>query len=78
MLDPALAEKIKTALKRLNFGEVEEVTADLRIDDLGIDSVTLSELIVLLEEDYTIDIESEELFSLETFGELEALLNKKD
>lgn len=78
MLDPVLAEKIKTALERLNFGEVGAITADQRIDELGIDSVSLSELVVLLEEDYRIDIDSEELFSLETFGELEALLKERD
>ena len=59
MLDPVLAEKIKTALERLNFGEVGAITADQRIDELGIDSVSLSELVVLLEEDYRIDIDSE-------------------
>ena len=78
MLDPVLAEKIKIALERLDFGDIGPVTADQRIDDLGIDSVSLSELIVLLEEDYKIDIDSEELFSLETFGELESLLKSKD
>ena len=78
MRDPVLAEKIRVALERLNFGEVGPITADQRIDELGIDSVSLSELIVLLEEDYTIDIDSEELFSLETFGELEALLKEKE
>ena len=49
-----------------------------KCDDIGIDSVALSELVVLLEEDYDIDIDSEELFSVETFGELEALLKTRE
>lgn len=78
MLDPVLAEKLKTALNRLNLETPDKITADQRIDDLGIDSVALSELVVLLEEDYDIDIDSEELFSVETFGELEALLKTRE
>lgn len=77
MLDPVLAARIETALKRLNFEEVGTITADQRIDELGIDSVSLSELIMLLETDYHVDVDSEELFSLETFGELEALLKAR-
>jgi acyl carrier protein len=78
MLDPVLAEKLKTALNRLDMETPDRITADLRIDDIGIDSVALSELVVLLEEDYHIDIDSEELFSIETFGELEALLQTRE
>ena len=78
MLDPVLAEKLKTALNRLDMETPDRITADLRIDDIGIDSVALSELVVLLEEDYDIDIDSEELFSVETFGELEALLKTRE
>lgn len=78
MLDPVLAEKLKTALTRLDMETPDKITAEQRIDDLGIDSVALSELVVLLEEDYEIDIDSEELFSVETFGELEALLKTRE
>ncbi len=78
MLDPVLAEKLKTALNRLDLEVPDKITADQRIDDIGIDSVALSELVVLLEEDYDIDIDSEELFSVETFGELEALLKTRE
>tara|TARA_Y100000815_G_scaffold213440_1_gene198270 strand:- start:65 stop:301 length:237 start_codon:yes stop_codon:yes gene_type:complete len=78
MLDPVLAEKLKTALNRLDLETPDKITADQRIDDIGIDSVALSELVVLLEEDYDIDIDSEELFSVETFGELEALLKTRE
>lgn len=78
MLDPVLAEKLKTALTRLGMETPDKITAEQRIDDLGIDSVALSELVVLLEEDYEIDIDSEELFSVETFGELEDLLKTRE
>ena len=78
MLDPVLAEKLKTALTRLDMETPDKITAEQRIDDLGIYSVALSELVVLLEEDYEIDIDSEELFSVETFGELEALLKTRE
>ena len=80
MLDPVLAEKLKTALTRLGMETPDKITAEQRIDDLGIDSVALSELVVLLEEDYEIDIDSEELFIaagakqiMELFGETQTL-----
>ncbi|MFA5505729.1 MAG: phosphopantetheine-binding protein [Vulcanimicrobiota bacterium] len=78
MLDATLAEKLKIALERLDYHDFGPITDELRIDELGIDSVALSELLALLEEDYDIDIDSEELFSVETFGELEALLKARE
>lgn len=76
MLNPQLASKIREALLRLDY-KVDEITADQRFDDLGIDSVSLSELLALLEDDYDIDVDSEELFSIETFGELSRLLEPR-
>lgn len=69
-MNPKIAEAIKTALKRLSYSVPEPLTRDQRIDELGIDSVALSELLALLEEDFEVAVDSEDLFGIETFGEL--------
>ena len=61
------------------FGlEVEEITEDMGMDDLGADSVDLVELSMSLEEEFDIEEMSEEdIASIHTVGDLVGYLRSK-
>ena len=61
------------------FGlEVEEITEDMGMDDLGADSVDLVELSMNLEEEFDIEEMSEEdIASIHTVGDLVGYLRSK-
>ena len=71
-------EKVAKLLAE-QFGlEVEEITEDMGMDDLGADSVDLVELSVNLEEEFDIEEMSEEdIASIHTVGDLVGYLRSK-
>ena len=71
-------EKVAKLLAE-QFGlEVEEITEDMGMDDLGADSVDLVELSMNLEEEFDIEEMSEEdIASIHTVGDLVGYLRSK-
>ena len=71
-------EKVAKLLAE-QFGlEVEEITEDMGMDDLGADSVDLVELSMNLEEEFDIEEMSEEdIASIHTVGDLAGYLRSK-
>ena len=71
-------EKVSKLLAE-QFGlEVEEITEDMGMDDLGADSVDLVELSMNLEEEFDIEEMSEEdIASIHTVGDLVGYLRSK-
>ena len=71
-------EKVAKLLAE-QFGlEVEEITEDMGMDDLGADSVDLVELSMNLEEEFDIEEMSEEdIASIHTVGDLVCYLRSK-
>ena len=63
-------EKVAKLLAE-QFGlEVEEITEDMGMDDLGADSVDLVELVMAMEEEFEVgEIQEEELGGLKTVGD---------
>ena len=60
----------KMIAQQLNCEE-SEITADTSFkDDLGADSLDLFELVMALEDEYTIEIPAEELTELATVGDV--------
>ena len=66
-----MLERVKEIiLERLNLGEME-ITEDTNFkDDLGADSLDLFELVMAFEEEYAIEIPTEELEGIETVGDI--------
>ena len=66
-----MLERVKEIiLERLNLGEME-ITEDTNFkDDLGADSLDLFELVMAFEEEYGIEIPTEELDGIETVGDI--------
>ena len=66
-----MLERVKEIiLERLNLGEME-ITEDTNFkDDLGAYSLDLFELVMAFEEEYGIEIPTEELEGIETVGDI--------
>lgn len=75
-LDPEFKQHLEEALAEVAAGDIGEVTADREIADLGLDSISLAEMVLELEDKIDVVIEPEDLQSLETFGDLEAFIKK--
>lgn len=79
MGDASVEEKVKQIVVERLSKTPEEVTLEARfIDDLGADSLDLTELMMALEEEFNIDID-DEATSIETVGDaVKYISTKKD
>ncbi len=70
-----MLEKVKEIIaKQLNL-DVDEITESTSFkDDLGADSLDLFELVMAFEEEYDIEIPSENLEGIETVGDIIKLM----
>ena len=62
--------------EQLNIDDVE-ITEDTSFkDDLGVDSVDLLELVMAFEEEYSIELDPEELEGIQTVGDVMEFIKK--
>jgi len=75
-----MLEKIATIVKeQLNLDDGVEITEETSFkDDLGADSLDLFELVMALEEEYGMEIPSEDLENLVTVGDVIEFIKSKD
>lgn len=73
-----MIEEVKQVISEEFFIEMEDIKneSDLR-NDLGIDSLAATQLVLDLEKKYNISITDEEALALKTFGDVINLLNAK-
>lgn len=77
MSEQNVAEKVKEIVVEMLDRKPEEVTMDARfIEDLGADSLDLTELLMKLEEDYKIDID-DEANDIQTVGDAVKYIESK-
>lgn len=76
-MDPEIAKKLEEGLHEVSGREVDKITDERRLDELGLDSVSLAELVILLEDELDIVLENEDLLELETFGDLAKLIESR-
>lgn len=73
-----MLEKMKEFIADQLNVETEKVTADSRLkEDLGADSLDLFELVMALEDEYSIEIPAEELQTMVTVGDVMNYLKEK-
>ncbi|EOT26068.1 acyl carrier protein [Eubacterium sp. 14-2] len=73
-----MLEKIKELIAEQLNTEAEKITLeDSFKDDLGADSLDLFELVMALEDEYSVEIPSEELEKLATVGDVVEYLKEK-
>lgn len=65
-----ITQVIQEALMEITFKEREELHDDIDVyDDLGLDSLDISEVCVMVESELDIDIETDDFHGLSTIGE---------
>lgn len=73
-----MLEKIKELIAEQLNTEAQKITLeDSFKDDLGADSLDLFELVMALEDEYSVEIPSEELEKLATVGDVVEYLKEK-
>lgn len=74
MLDPRFVEAVEKALAQVTTREVGPITADRELADLGLDSVSMAELILVMEDELGVSVDLVEAEGLKTFGDLQELV----
>ncbi len=73
-----MLEKMKEIIAEQLNTEAEGITLDTSFkDDLGADSLDLFELVMALEDEYSVEIPSEDLEKLATVGDVAEYLKEK-
>lgn len=73
-----ILKKIAQCIEKISLGKINSVTFTDRIEeDLGIDSMSTTELVFSLEENFKIDISDNELFNIKTINDLVSLVLEK-
>lgn len=73
-----MLEKLKEILAEELDVEMEEVTLEANFkEDLEADSLDMMQLVMEIEEEFDIEVETEELASIKTVGDLVAYIEKK-
>lgn len=63
-------EKLKEIIVDQLGVDVDSITADTALEDLGADSLDLVELVMTLEDEFNIQIEDDAMDSLKTVGDV--------
>lgn len=72
-----MLERIKEITAEALGTEVSELTAETSFkDDLGADSLDLFELVMALEEEFEVEIPTDDLEQIKTLGDVEAYIQK--
>lgn len=71
-----LASQIKAAIAKHLSKPVEEMKDDARFEDLGADSLDYVEVVMLVEDEFGVDIPDDAADAIQTVGELVALIEK--
>lgn len=72
-----MLERIKEIVAEALGAEVNTLTAETSFkEDLGADSLDLFEMVMTLEEEYDVEIPSEDLEDIKTIGDVESYIQK--
>ncbi|HIU76662.1 MAG TPA: acyl carrier protein [Candidatus Pelethocola excrementipullorum] len=72
-----MLEKIKEIVAESLGAEVESMNAGTSFkEDLGADSLDLFEMVMALEEEFNVEIPTEDLEEIKTLGDVEAYIQK--
>ncbi len=72
-----MLEKIKEIAAEALGADVDTMTAETSFkEDLGADSLDLFEMVMTLEEEFNVEIPSEDLEQIQTIGDVESYIQK--
>jgi len=75
-LDPRFVQSVQDALHEVCPRDLGPITYDRPIVELGLDSVSFAELLVVLEDKLDLTIEDSALKDVKTFGDLQAVVTR--
>lgn len=74
----ATLDKVKELISKQLNKPIEEITEDKEVvKDLGADSLDVVELLMSLEEEFSITVPEEEAVGIKTVGDIAAVIDKK-
>ncbi len=76
-LDAETARIFENALRQVSVKDLGPVTAERELADLGLDSVSVAELVIVLEDSFNLSLEPADVEKLKTFGDLAELIRAK-
>jgi acyl carrier protein len=76
-LDSETARIFENALRQVSVKDLGPVTAERELAELGLDSVSVAELVLVLEDSFNLSLEPSDVEKLKTFGELAELIRAK-
>ncbi|HXE71626.1 MAG TPA: acyl carrier protein [Candidatus Nitrosotenuis sp.] len=74
VLAPDFLQAVQESLAQVTVEDVGPITAERALADLGLDSVSQMELILVMEDRLNVSIDAQDLESLTTFGDLQSLV----
>jgi len=75
-LEPEFASVLRDITTKLSDRDVGEFTSSQSLSELGLDSVSLAEVIVMLEDKFDVSLDQREIEQIESFGDLQDLMQR--
>lgn len=75
-LDPEFIRVVQNAIRQVTVKDLGPITAERELNDLGLDSVSTAELIIVLEDSFDLNLDQTEVEKLKNFGDLAALVEQ--
>lgn len=75
-LEPEFASVLREIMTTISSRDVGEFRSSQSLSELGLDSVSLAEVIVMLEDKYDVSLDQREIERIESFGDLQELMHR--
>lgn len=75
-LDPDFAKVLREIMTKISARDVGDFRRNQPLSELGLDSVSLAEVIVMLEDQYNVSLDQREIEQIESFGQLQELMQR--
>lgn len=77
MANSEFFDRLQAALSQVSGRDLGPLVPERRLVELGLDSITMADLMLTLEDELSITLDRSEMEALDTLGDLEALVEKK-
>ena len=75
-LEPEFASVLRDIMTKISSRDVGEFRSSQSLSELGLDSVSLAEVIVMLEDKYDVSLDQRKIERIESFGDLQDLMQR--
>ncbi len=75
-LDPEFLRVVENAIRQVTMKNVGPITAERELNDLGLDSISTAELVIVLEDSFDLNLDQAEVEKIKSFGDLAVLVEQ--